>query len=340
MKKNMQLLFLIFLPALAILMQGQSARELSVLNKESTISDALVQLGEELPEHARPKADSATLKRGYELITLGRTIGPDGKRSKYISKYYVCTSCHNLEQENPDLSKIDPQARLEYANQKGQKFLPGSGFFGIANRETWYNGDYEKKYGKLVEKARNSLAEATQLCATVCSSGRLLEEWELEAILAYYWQNQIKLKDLELSKQEWEQLILAENKKMAVDLLKSKYVQSSPATFGQTPANFLNGYEGIEGDFENGRRVWELSCMSCHQTDGVSTATFDNSKLTFKKFMRHLNQDHPYNLYKISRYGTSAEKGKPRYMPLYPLERLSDKQLEDLRVFFEQKSES
>lgn len=340
MKRKKHLLFLIFLPAFAIFMQGQSASDLTVLTKESTISEALVYLGEALPEHARPKADSATLKRGYELLTLGRTIGPDGKKSKYISKYYVCTSCHNLNQENPVLSSVDPQARLEYAEKNNLKFLPGSGFFGIANRETWYNGDYEKKYGKLVEKARNSLAEATQLCATVCSSGRLLEQWELEAILAYYWQNQIKLGDLNLSKVEWVQIRNSQKKAEVIELLKSKYMLYSPATFGEGPANFLNGYKGIDGDYENGKKVWELSCMSCHQADGVSTATFDNSKLTFKKFMRHLNQDHPYNLYKISRYGTYAEKGKPRYMPLYPLERLSDKQLEDLRVFIEQKSES
>ena len=47
----------------------------------------------------------------------------------------------------------------------------GTTFYGITNRETWYNDDYYKKYGDLVKPANENLVEAVQLCAMECSQG-------------------------------------------------------------------------------------------------------------------------------------------------------------------------
>ena len=214
------------------------------------------------------------------------------------------------------------------------KFLQGTTFFGIANRESWYNDDYYLKYGDLVKPANKSLAEATQLCAKVCSSGRYLEDWELEAILAYYWQNQITLGDLNLSKTELKQIktsILGSHPEL-IKLLKEKYANFSPASFGEPPEDKNNGY-GLTGDPTNGQKIYKLSCQSCHSFEGVSGMALDNSKLTFQKFKRNIDKNGLYNLYDISRHGTYVDKGKPRYMPLYPKERMSDQQLEDLRAY-------
>lgn len=310
------------------------------LSDQSTVSEVLVSNGEELPKHARPNATKGQIEQGRDLIFKGRTIGPDGKKSKYISRFYTCTSCHSPIQEDPSVASFDPQKRLKYAEEKGIKFLQGSTFYGIANRESWYNDDYYKKYGDLVKPARNSLAEATQLCSKVCSSGRYLEDWELEAILAYYWNNQLKVKDLGLTqKQKTKLQRKSTNAPTEIKWFKDLYAKKSPATFGHAPHQQDLGYKNVkEGNPENGKLIYELSCMSCHQDGGVSGIAFTDSKLDFQKFKRSIGKKTDYNLYKIVRKGTYAGQGKPRYMPLYTEERMSNQQLEDLRAYIEQEA--
>lgn len=308
-------------------------------NDETPISDILEAFGEVMPMHASKEINEEIIKRGRDLVFEGRTVGPNGKKSKFISKFYVCTSCHNPLQEDPDLSVFNPQARLDYVASKGMKFLQGSTFYGIANRETWYNDDYVLKYGALVEPASKSLAEATQLCAKVCSSGRYLEDWELESILAFFWDNQIKLGDLDLTEKEKQQIQNAkkgDNKEIRA-LIKSKYTQKSPATFGKTPDDPKNGY-GLVGDATNGKKIYELSCQSCHQDGGVAGMVLGDDKLTFQKFKRSLKKKTDYNLYEIIRHGTYAAEGKPRYMPLYPEERMSNQQVEDIKAYMLQEA--
>ena len=308
-------------------------------NDNTPISEILHFYGEDFPSHKPKEVNEEILKRGRDLIFEGRTIGPDGKKSKYISKFYVCTSCHNPNQEDPNLAIFDPEARLDYVASKDMKYLPGSTFFGIANRESWYNDDYVLKYGALVEPASKSLAEATQLCAKVCSSGRYLEDWELEAILVYYWDNQIKLGDLALTDSEMKKITEGEkgNNPELIELIKSKYAQTSPATFGKTPKDYSEGY-GLVGRPEEGKKIFELSCQACHQDGGVAGMTFENNQLLFKKFERHLTKKTDYNLYDIIRHGTYAADGKPRYMPLYPEEKISNQQLEDLVAYVKQEA--
>jgi cytochrome c len=310
------------------------------ISDELTVSEVLLANGEELPKHARPNAKPEQIQQGNDLVFKGRTIGPDGRKSKYISRFYTCTSCHSSVQEDPSVASFDPQARLEYAKEKGLKFLQGSTFYGIANRESWYNDDYYKKYGDLVKTAKSSLAESTQLCAKVCSSGRYLEDWELEAILAYFWDNQLKVKDLDLSAEQKVTLEKTMVKELIeIDWFKELYAQKSPATFGHSPNRQDLGYEDVKlGNPENGRLIYELSCMSCHQEGGVSGMTFTNSKLDFQKFKRSIGKKTDYNLYDIVRKGTYAGQGKPRYMPLYTEERMSNQQLEDLRAYIELKA--
>jgi len=300
-------------------------------DKNTPVYSVLKDLGENLPDHAREDFNEDKIRMGRELILNGRTIGPNGKKSKFISKFYVCTSCHSVDREDPNLSVFDPEGRLDYVAERGMKFLQGSTFYGIANRESWYNDDYYLKYGDLVKPANKSLAEATQLCAKVCSSGRYLEEWELDAILAFYWSNQIKLGDLDLTDEEIE-ILKKENSKESVAIIKSKYALKSPATFGEVPENKVEGYKHA-GDPTRGKMIFELSCLACHQDQGVAGMPFDNGMLSLQKLKRNLEKNSLYNIYDIVRHGTYVDKGKPRYMPLYPKERLSDKQLEDLRAY-------
>lgn len=310
-------------------------------SNETPVGTILAAYGDKLPSHARPNASQETIQKGRELIFNGRTTAPNGGKSRYISKFYTCVSCHSPVQEDPDLRYFDPQARLDYAARNKLKFLQGSTFYGIANREHWYNDDYVLKYGDLVKPAAESLIESTKLCAIECSSGRPLEEWELEAILAYFWNNQIKLGDLNLTQDERKiiQTSPQEANPKIVELLKSKYALKSPATFGHMPENQQEGYPGLKpGNPENGKKIYELSCMACHQEGGVSGTTFEQTKADFSKFKRNIGVKADYNLYQIVRKGTYADHGKRRYMPLFTEQRMTNQQLEDLVAYIRQEA--
>ena len=47
-----------------------------------------------------------------------------------------------------------------------------------------------------------SLVDATQVCSAYCNVGRHLEEWELYAFLAFFWDREITIGDLDLSEDE------------------------------------------------------------------------------------------------------------------------------------------
>ena len=159
--------------------------------EQATLNVLLQQLGEHEPRHQLTNTSPVLIQKGLELVTQGRTRHL-GKKSKSISKHFTCTSCHNLRKETEDLRLANsPSERLAYSYKNNVPFLQGSSFFGIVNRETWYNNDYKKKYGSLVDSARHDLGASIQLCAQECSQGRVLDEWEEEAILAYLWSIEI-----------------------------------------------------------------------------------------------------------------------------------------------------
>ena len=299
-------------------------------------------LGEERPPHYI-SIDPKMVKRGKELVEIGRTVGPNGKRTKYISKHYVCTTCHNLVQEDPDLRKSDPAARLAYAVKKNIPFLQGTTFKGIVNRETWYNDDYVKKYGdEKIEIAHEDLRESIQLCAIECSQGRPMQDWEIEAVLAYYWSLQFSLKDLGLTAEEINRLNAEKqdpaNHETLRKWLRTFYLTKSPAHFYDAPYDKTAGYKGLQGDPNKGKALYELSCLHCHNADGVSHYILDNSKLSFRHLNRMVEKDSHFSLYQIIAYGTYAIPGHRPYMPHYSEERMSKQQVEDLRAYIEQRA--
>ncbi|MFY0606003.1 MAG: cytochrome c [Cyclobacteriaceae bacterium] len=302
---------------------------------EANVADLLAELGENRPDHYLENITPEMIKRGEDIIKIGKTIGPDGKSSKYVSKYYTCTSCHNVSREDLNLNKVDQDERLDYAIANKLPYLQGSTFWGIVNRETWYNDDYVLKYGDLVRKAEHSLKESTHLCATVCAQGRPLADWEMESVLAYYWSLQMKVKDLGFSDSELSSI---ENSKMTneakIALIKSKYLQKSPATFAEEPEDKKKGY-AHEGNPELGKAIYELGCQHCHRPNGESDVVFENNDLTYKWLVKHIPDNSDLSIYHIIRKGTYAEYGHKEYMPHYTLEKMSHQQVEHLRAFLE-----
>ena len=313
-------------------------QEESYWGPETPVWTVLESMGKLRPRHQPALISTEQVKKGEELVFYGRTEGPDGNKSSYISKYFVCTHCHNTVQEDSFLFSPNPDLRLTYAIDNDLPFLQGSTFHGIVNRESWYNGDYVKKYGIAAERAHENLREAIQLCAIECAQGRVLEKWEEDAILAYFWSLEFRLKDLDLLENEYWSINASRNQRNnsqeILELLEGKYAKASPATFVDAPADKQAGY-GMKGDFKRGEALYQLSCLHCHEEGGPSEYVLDYRRATFRQLRNRIPKDSHFSLYQIVRYGTNAEPGHRPYMPRYPLERMSHQQVEDLRAYIE-----
>jgi len=312
--------------------------EQSTLDDAAPVSTLLKSLGDEPSPNL--------VDRNVSLISeeIGRDIVHDGfskgkkKSSGKQSKHFVCTSCHNVVKEDYDLSKSDPESRLKYAQENGIPFLQGTTLYGAVNRTSFYNGDYEKQYGDLVNEARHDIRKAIQLCATECAQGRALKNWEIESILAYLWTIEIKVGDLDISEGEKDLVEKAKrgsaDKLDAISVLKSKYLDGSPADFTFPPEDRKLGYKGIEGDPKNGKSVYETSCLHCHQNQRYSYLHLDDSKLTLKWLKKKADTYSRHSIYQVVRYGVDSHTGKRSYMPKYPKQKMSNQQVEDLKAYF------
>lgn len=288
------------------------------------------------------KVDTALANVGYQLITQGKANYQDHK-GKIISSYFVCTDCHNLAQEYPTLTSENPEEKLKYTVANNLPFLPASSFYGIYNRKQFYTKDYVKKYGDLVIDARDTLENAVQLCAKYCSSGRYLESWELDAIMHYYKREELKVGDLNLSHQEISRLealsfMNKEAKQQTLQQLQSNFTQAYTATF--LPAMDANkrGY-GATGNAERGKLIYENGCLHCHGNARVTYLNLDTEKLDAQMFWRNIDNYSDKSLYQIIRYGTYPIAGRKQYMPLYPEEKMSNQQLEDLVAYIRKLAE-
>jgi len=325
------------------LFSNASQRHPVTFEPEDSVAEILVKLGDEpLPHQPDLTVEGASAEQGEKLVLTGFAQKPAGGETSKQSAHFVCTSCHNIQREEPDLSVTDAQVRLEYAKENGLPFLQGSPLYGVVNRTSYYNGDYDKKYGDLVKKARNNLREAIQLCATECAQGRALDPWEMESILAYLWTIDLKMNDLILSEEEYTAINVALNNETeqtaAIELIKSKYMDHSPATFVTPPDDRKVGYPNIQGDPANGKLIYKLSCLHCHEKQRYAFFELDNSQLTFQHLAKHFPKYTRYSIYQVSRWGTSPVPGKKAYMPQYTLEKMTHQQLEDLRAYVEQQA--
>lgn len=339
MKKSLLIISILFIILSAFIIKT----DFDTVSAEDKLAEVLTKLGDEpLPHYPDTTIAGVSAEQGKKLVLTGFAVDDTGKKVSKQSAHFVCTSCHNVERDEPDLSKTDPQAKLTYVMDKGLPFLQGSALYGIVNRTSFYNGDYEKKYGDLVAPARNNIREAIQLCAIECAQGRRLEPWEVESILTYLWTIELTLEDLNLTEEEYKKINKAlqtsSNNQETIDLLHSKYLTGMPATFVAPPEDRSIGYTDVEGDPTNGEKIYNISCKHCHEGMRYSFFELDDAKNTFKFLERHIPRYTRYSLYQVSRYGTPPLPGKGAYMPQYTLEKMSTQQLEDLRAYIEQQA--
>lgn len=313
-------------------------------SEKDTVYKVLYDLGEPKPKHyIEPTAEQ--IKKGEEIVKIGYTTDAKGKKTTPVSKYYFCTSCHNLQREDPVLYESNAEARLPYVKEHKIPFLQGTTFWGITNRESWYNDDYVRKYGdEKIAVANKDLREAIQLCAIECSQGRHMEDWEIDAVLAYYWSLELKMSEIDLTKEDWKKLQKegndASKKQATIAWLKSKYATKSPAHFYDSPKDKTKGFEGTKpGNPEVGKDIYELSCVFCHQPNkGVSHYILDDSKMSFQHLKNKMFRNSHMSIYQLIPYGTYAIPGHRPYMPHYPEERMTKQQVEDLRAYILQRA--
>ena len=338
MRKSLSFLLTFCVVFLSVAYQDASPSFDSV-GEDYSLAIVLEKLGDEPVQHKPDlSVPGVSAIRGADLVLRGITHKPKGGKTSKQSKHFVCTSCHNVQREDPDLRVSDPEERLKYAKEKGLPFLQGTTLYGAVNRTRFYNGDYEKKYGDLVTPARNNLREAIQLCAVECSQGRALKNWEMESVLAYLWTLELKLGDLDLSESDYRKINAAikdeECKKETILMLKGRYQDGAPATFVEPPLDRTTGYE-VVGNPGSGKLIYELSCLHCHKNGRYSFFELDNSHYSFQYLKSHTPKYTRYSIYQVGRYGTSPITWKKAYMPNYTLEKMSDQQMEDLRAYIE-----
>jgi mono/diheme cytochrome c family protein len=304
------------------------------------LSTIFAYLGEQPPEHLPPaeKRIPGIVSIGKTLFTKGYVVKPGKEKTKRQSKFFTCTDCHNTEIEGPDLRVSDPEKCFPYIWEQGLPHVQGTTIKGIVNRTSWYNGDYDKKYGELVKPARGKLKEAIQLCARECSQGRELTQEELDGMIAYFWSLEYTLKDLKFSDDDYirlrEEAKEKEKHKELVAWLKTFYLQAAPASFGDPPKDFTAGYE-LKGNSERGEQIYKLSCMHCHAPGRIVKFpyVFKYSSNTFGHLTKYFTQDHDFSPYNAIRKGTDPGKRKGLYMPNFTLEKMSNQQIEDLREY-------
>ena len=309
---------------------------------KDSVQSIIEQLGgPELPHQADLSMPGVSVEKGMELLTTGITTNAKDRKTKPQSNHFLCTSCHNMLQEDPDLANPDPQKRLDYAVEKGLPFLQGTTFYGIINRTSFYNDQYIKKYADLVKDARYDIRNAIRLCATTCAQGRPLEDWEVESILAYFERTGLKMGDLLINSEESNKINLAlkenANSKEALEIIQSKYLKASPAKFVAPPEDRKKGPEGIVStDIQNGEAIYKFSCLHCHENKRFSLFELGDDPLSKSFLDKHFNKYTRYSTYQVVRWGTSPIPGKKAYMPNYPKDKMSVQQLEDLKAYLAQ----
>lgn len=320
---------------------------------------------------ARISASGSTWQQnsawGRELITQGFVAKPPHgpAPSPKLSQHFNCINCHNVAREDPSLPVQDPEARLAYIQSGPDMYLTqGTTFWGITNRVSFYNDYYAQYRGLCVpvtttntqiqiggpdskgncgqgtrKMNAESLEDALQVCSAYCSEGRYMLRWELDAVMAYLWDLQVHLVDLELTDAEKTEIVGAlisptansPRAQKARELLATKYLQRAGDVYRDVPAlkahpdgSITVGayHDGITytGNAERGKLVYEKACLHCHGTPInplTGAALIANVELFYSALAKGIPaQDTPY-------------------MPEYTLQRLSRQQSADVQAYLE-----
>ncbi len=313
-------------------------------NDSTRLWEVLYKFGKIIMNLTDPKKGGDESK-GRDLVYNGYTTDESGRKTAKNGDL-PCIACHTVQAEYEDLGVIDPEKRLAYADSMQLPFLPGTPFYGIVNRIYFFNNDYQKnfphpKYQELLKKGHKDLRTAIQACNRVYAHGRELEEWEVESILTFLWTLQLHISDIKLSQDDIRQINEAletdKNTSRAINLLRDHYPEVYPATL--PPPISLNDRKRtspVLNNFTNGRRVYERSCLYCHgEEHKYASPKLNLEQSTFQFLKKHFDDTTSrYSIYEALRYQPKPARSlRNSRSPHFTKERLSDKQIQDLRFY-------
>lgn len=283
---------------------------------------------------------------GNELFHSGQTKqSPKGEPSPLLSDFYRCVDCHNVAREDARLTVQDPEER--FARLKNQprdlnsvapKLMPGTTMWGIVHRESFYNGAFEIYRALTVADERpmdpTQLEDAIQICCRYCSVGRFAEPWEIDCLLAYFWDLELTLSDLDLPPevQKGVAAVLLNPQESALAdqlqmrqflrrqfLTRSEHVVTVPPTITSEGVGPYPDRLEFLGDVEIGKQVYALACEHCHGPGKCNEVEGSGLVADLRRFHRILS--------------LGTERDDRPYMPMFTAQRLSRQQIIDLQTY-------
>ncbi|HFC00013.1 MAG TPA: hypothetical protein ENJ53_04330, partial [Phaeodactylibacter sp.] len=124
--KKILFVFILFFAAMVFSSLQSIHSPLVEASKEDAVSEILKKLGDAPIQHQPNLIKGASAEVGRDLALYGIAKKRNGRKTKKQSKHFVCTSCHNIVKDKPDLRVSDPQAKLEYDVKNGIPFLQGT----------------------------------------------------------------------------------------------------------------------------------------------------------------------------------------------------------------------
>jgi len=310
-------------------------------DKDTPLWDVMSKLGK-IKQNMLDTSRQQSAQKGLELVNQGQTTDFNGRKMGKIAST-PCIACHNVQPEYPQLDELDPQKRLTYADSMQMPFLPGAPFYGIVNRIYFFTEDYQTVYkhetkGGLVKAGHTDLRKAVQACNQIYAKGRELENWEVESILAYLWTLEIKMGDLYIPQEDMEDVHYSLKTNLgnakAVNVLRRHYPEVYPATLSAAqPVAKRKKTSPILNNFNNGRKIYELSCLYCHGGKKYADFKLDEDQSTFLFLKKNFDDTTSrFSIYDALRYSPTSKNNRSG-TPHFTQQRLSDQQLQDLRFY-------
>ena len=323
----------------------QSAAPLAEITDQTKVWAVMSGLGK-VNVNALYKNPQHDALKGEQLVTKGVTVDFQGKTTARTSPKLTCIACHTVEPEHPIFSTMDPQSRLEHADTTGLPFLPGAPLYGLVNRVAFFTDDYQKDFQhrqkQAIKDGHRNIRLAIQACNKVYAKGRTLDHWEVESILAYLWTLELQMGDLKIPDtivSIIQQSISTNlNGSKAVNLMRRYYPEVYPATLtAPIPYNKRTEVSPVLNSYQNGKRVYKLSCLHCHANKRFASLKLERSQKTFKFLKKHLDSDSRFSIYDALRYSPGSKANRSN-IPHYTAQRMSDQQIQDLRFYIAQRA--
>lgn len=311
-----------------------------IIKPETTVWQVLTALGK-ININAVNKSVDADRTKGKQLISRGVSVDFKGKKTNQTSPKLTCIACHTIVPEHQFPATIDPTQRLAFADSLNLPFLPGPPFYGLVNRVAFFNQDYQKKFQHknqaLLKTGHHDIRGAMQACNQIYAKGRVLDNWEIESMLAYLWTLELKVGDLSIPDSLLAILQASITQKIdnnrTLTVLEQYYSATYPATLNAPLlVDERKRTSPVINDFNNGMKIYKLSCLYCHQNGRYTHLNLDSGEKSFEYLKKHFDDSSVHSMYDAHRYHpkSKANKATP---PHYTAERMSDQQLQDVRFF-------